>query len=54
MISSKRLILTALLSALVLWGGCSLGKMSSKERTGDVEVVVLFTGNTNGELVPCG
>jgi hypothetical protein len=45
--------LTAVALALVVFGGCSFG-LFSKKRTTDVEVVILFTGNTNGELVPCG
>ena len=44
---------TALFLALTVLGGCSFGMLSSKRET-DVEVVILFTGNTNGELVPCG
>jgi hypothetical protein len=54
LICSKRIKVTALILALTMLGGCSFGFLSSKERTEDVEVVVLFTGNTNGELVPCG
>jgi hypothetical protein len=54
LITSKRIKLTALLLALAVLGGCSFGMLSSKKRVEDVEVVVLFTGNTNGELVPCG
>jgi hypothetical protein len=54
LIASKRLRLAAAVLALAVLGGCSIGKLSSKERTEDVDVVVLFTGNTNGELVPCG
>lgn len=54
MITSKRIRLTALILAIAVLGGCSFGMLSSKQRTEDVEVVVLFSGNTNGELVPCG
>ncbi len=46
--------LTALLLAIVLIGGCSFGFLSSKKRKADTEVVILFTGNNNGELTPCG
>ena len=51
---SKFWRLAALVLVVVLLGGCSFGFLSSKKRKTDVEVVVLFTGNTNGELVPCG
>ena len=51
---SRRNRLIALLVALAVMGGCSFGALSSKKRAEDVEVVVLFTGNTDGELVPCG
>ena len=46
-----RLVTVAL--ALALLGGCSFSFLSSKRKT-DVEVVVVFTGNNNGELKPCG
>lgn len=46
-----RLVTVAL--ALALLGGCSFNLFSSKRKT-DVEVVVVFTGNDNGELKPCG
>jgi hypothetical protein len=46
-----RLVTVAL--ALALLGGCSFSFLSSKRKT-DVEVVVAFTGNNNGELKPCG
>jgi len=46
-------LMTAIALSLVFLGGCSMG-LFSKKRTTDVEVVILFTANTNGELVPCG
>jgi len=50
---TRTLQFTALVLALVVLGGCSFGLFSKKRKT-DVEIVVLFTGNTNGELAPCG
>ena len=47
-----RIVALALMIAVV--GGCSFGFLSSKKRKTDTEVVILFTGSDNGELVPCG
>ena len=52
--NSARLRITALILMIVLLGGCSFGFLSSKKRTTDVEVTLVFTGSTDGELVPCG
>jgi hypothetical protein len=52
--SSKVWRVSVLTMILAILGGCSFGFLSSRKRSTDVEVVVAFTGNTNGELVPCG
>jgi hypothetical protein len=52
--SSKVWRISVLAVVFAVLGGCSFGLLPSKKRSTDVEVVVAFTGNTNGELVPCG